>query len=467
MTRALIAARKSGKVRDNGKQRDGISLDTQDERAREFCQRQGWEIAGAPQDTISGRVAPIDRKALGKWLNDPAKLASFDVLVAFKSDRLSRGEDTDWSRIETWAADNGKTLVIVDGASGVRYPARDDSDYWQWTAAKRQAAREWADIRERSMRAQSAIRANGHLVGRNAFGYTSQGSKYARELVADARAELIPGIFERVTRGESLETVAQFVRDHGYPMYARTIGTIIRNPVYYGKRLDGYASPALVDATTWRNANLALDGKGAKRAKGSPAPKAMLAGVLKCGTCSAPMYRVNQGTRYRCAGEYGSDRTRAGKGCGNILDLVHVDSLVSSWMSASDAHMTEVRPAVASTTRRDLDEAKLARKALDDDSDDYDEQHAELTARIKALQVTLGAESDAKPFELVELAETYGQRWNSLDEAARGAWMRSSGVRIMAQPVSVEQWAVDASDERLTWLAGDDEISLMITGSVA
>src|ERR1700722_10505645 len=119
--RALIPARKSTKV-DGG---EGHSLDTQDERAREFCKRQAWEVAGVARDTVSGRVAPIDRKSLGAWL---AKPESFDVIVAYRSDRLSRGPDTDWSRIETWAADHGKTLCLVDGSTGIRYPARDDSD---------------------------------------------------------------------------------------------------------------------------------------------------------------------------------------------------------------------------------------------------------------------------------------------------------------------------------------------------
>ena len=42
-----------------------------------------------------------------------------------------------------WATRHGKALVIVDGPM---YPARDDSDYWSWTAEKRQARKEWESI---------------------------------------------------------------------------------------------------------------------------------------------------------------------------------------------------------------------------------------------------------------------------------------------------------------------------------
>jgi site-specific DNA recombinase len=167
--RALIAARKSNKV--DTATGEGIGLDTQDEKAREFCERMGWDVVGAARDVISGRVAPINREDLGAWLNDPAKLVQFDVLVAYKADRLSRGDDIDWSRIETWAGDNRKTLVIVDSSTGIHFPSRDDSDFWQWSAVKRQSGKEWADIRERIIRAQCAILRAGGWCGRAPFAY--------------------------------------------------------------------------------------------------------------------------------------------------------------------------------------------------------------------------------------------------------------------------------------------------------
>jgi site-specific DNA recombinase len=101
MTRALIAARKSTKV--DG--REGYSLHTQDEHARAFVERQGWEVVGVASDTISWRVAPIDRKDLGTWLAEPHR---FDVVVAYQTDRLSRGNEEDWTRIEHWATEHDR-----------------------------------------------------------------------------------------------------------------------------------------------------------------------------------------------------------------------------------------------------------------------------------------------------------------------------------------------------------------------
>ena len=68
-----------------------------------------------------GDRSRVDRPDLGTWLSD--RIQNFDAVVAYKADPLSRGEDTDWSRIETWAADYGKTPVIVDFATGIRSDA--------------------------------------------------------------------------------------------------------------------------------------------------------------------------------------------------------------------------------------------------------------------------------------------------------------------------------------------------------
>jgi hypothetical protein len=79
----------------------GELLNCGEEDAREFCERQGWQIVGATQDIISGTVAPMKRKDLGRWLTDPARLHSFDVIVFAHIDRISRGTDGDLSDIES------------------------------------------------------------------------------------------------------------------------------------------------------------------------------------------------------------------------------------------------------------------------------------------------------------------------------------------------------------------------------
>jgi hypothetical protein len=106
--RALIAARLS-KLQRGGQQ--GIGIDTQDEKSRAFCEREGMTVIHVVADTKSGTVAPWDRKNLKPWVTESEKMAMYDAVVAYKTDRWSRGTQEDFTRIEFWATQNGKRLI--------------------------------------------------------------------------------------------------------------------------------------------------------------------------------------------------------------------------------------------------------------------------------------------------------------------------------------------------------------------
>ena len=129
--RALIAARLS-KLQRGGQQ--GIGIDTQDEKSRAFCEREGMTVVDVVADTKSGTVAPWDRKNLKPWVTEPEKMAMYDAVVAYKTDRWSRGTQEDFTRIEFWATQHGKRLIIVDGP---QYPARADSSIRTTGSGKR------------------------------------------------------------------------------------------------------------------------------------------------------------------------------------------------------------------------------------------------------------------------------------------------------------------------------------------
>jgi len=77
-----------------GGQQD-IGIDTQDEKSRAFCEREGMTVVGVVADTKSGTVAPWDRKNLKPWVTEPEKMARYDAVVAYKTDRWSRGTQED------------------------------------------------------------------------------------------------------------------------------------------------------------------------------------------------------------------------------------------------------------------------------------------------------------------------------------------------------------------------------------
>ena len=102
--RLLLAARFS---QDQAGQ---TGLDTQDQDARAWAERNGHEVIATAADNISGRTSPCDRPNLGPWLTEPHLIARYDGIIVSKLDRLSRGRD--WG-IRSWAESTGKKLIVV------------------------------------------------------------------------------------------------------------------------------------------------------------------------------------------------------------------------------------------------------------------------------------------------------------------------------------------------------------------
>ena len=243
-------------------------------------------------------------------------MARYDAIVAFKTDRISRGTDEDFSTIEAWAALHGKRIIIVGADGGIQYPSRNDSDYWQWTATKRQARKEWEDIRGRIMARTADLRARGKLVGRPAFGFAVAGTKYDKRLEpTDIGIKYVPEIFRRIAKGDSLVTVARWLDSEGVHPNSRdatnwsptSISQMIRNRVYVGQRKRTEIKKGkgkrgtgatlltvtpLVDAKLWSDANARLDNSPRGRRGPATGEKTLLSGTLKCGNCGAPMYPI-------------------------------------------------------------------------------------------------------------------------------------------------------------------------------
>jgi len=136
--RLLLAARSSRKPRKDASGEsapdEGLGIQTQDERAREWAEREGHVIVDIAADVRSGEVPPWDRPNLRPWVAcgcgwcrdqddkrnvperrrvyDHGKITRYDGILAFKMDRLSRGGDQDFALIEGWASHHGKQRYV-------------------------------------------------------------------------------------------------------------------------------------------------------------------------------------------------------------------------------------------------------------------------------------------------------------------------------------------------------------------
>jgi DNA invertase Pin-like site-specific DNA recombinase len=437
--RLLLAARASRKVTKDS----SIGIETQDQRGREWAERQGHTIVAVVADYKSGSVAPWDRPNLKPWVRRPNLMQDYDGILAYRNDRLSRGSREDETRIRQWASQNGKVLVIVDGP---QWPPRDDGDFWSWTAQAKQAHAEWVEIRERSMRAQGELRARGKLVGRPPWGYEPTGEKYNRTIVpTDEGRKFIPQIYERIADGDSLMTVARWLTaQHAKPQDSeswspRTVSRIIRNRTYMGARLDAEGhvileAEALVDAKLWDRANKRLDNSPRGRRTPVSGKSALLTGCLFCPRCPrngkhAPMYRIHAwgGYFYRCAGHFPQR-----KGCGNLVPLGVTDAAVTALLSMAREPWKELRPVEGENHDIELAEIRIA---LDDlpkrnlpDADE-DAERARLRAERNRLE---GLPNIPDHWEEVDTGKTVGQHFTRLDFDGQRAMMLEN-VKLYAE----------------------------------
>jgi len=427
----LLAARLS-KLQQDGQQ--GMGIETQDERSREWAEREGHTVIGVAADTKSGTVPPWKRPNLRPWVTKSELMTEYDGILAYKNDRLSRGAWEDETEIRRWAMQHGKVLIIADGPW---WPPRHEGDRWAWEANAAQAHKEWEEGRERSIRQRTKLMELGKLVDRLPWGYMSVGPRYDHhpETTEQGR-EYAPLIFEKVRDGMPLAKIADWldsegVRTNGKMLVAwspKTVLRMVRNPIYYGSKQDAKGVevmqvPALVDAALWEAANKALS--TTKRGRRGPASgkPALLTSVLFCQRChlngiESPMRRIKpiQGYHYRC---WGTGQNP--KGCGNMVPLDATDVLAINMLSLASDPWTEIQTIPGTSYEVDRAKIRLQMRELSSRGLSREAFQAE-SDRLWDVLEAIPTDTEPK-VETVETGETVGEHWVKLDREGRRAMM--------------------------------------------
>jgi site-specific DNA recombinase len=434
--RLLIAARLSQLA-------DGpTGLDTQDAECGAWAKANGHTVVHVAADRKSGTSAPWDRPNLRPWVTEPARMAQYDAVLAYRLDRLSRGDDESTTNIEQWARKNGKKLLTVDG---LVFPCEGD-DGIRWDVTKRIAHQEWKNASERYRRMQRYLIAGGHLVGKPPYGFRSVPSGGHSIMAPDPdEAAAIREVVSRYLAGASLNDVCKFLDENGFrPRHARTwspssLDKVLRNESLIGRRCDERGRLILkhdpiLDTGTWNRLQAEMD-RRASRTGVAPAATAMLTGVAVCGVCGSPMYRVASSTRrkdgskntnvyYRC---HGTSRDRSQ--CRNMIRLAELDAWVSAQMSASTGHVIETTVTPGSGHDDAIAQVDADIAALDPDDPDW-------LAKVQAFRAER-ARLKALPSEPAQVREevapfTVGELWGLLDPAQRRGYLLSAGVTVRA-----------------------------------
>lgn len=470
--RALIAIRLS-RVTDAT-----TSPERQLAECRSLCDQRGYEVVGIAEDLdVSGAVDPFNRKKrpnLARWLageqlDTNGHPASFDVIVAWRVDRLTRSI-RHLRKLVDWAEDTGKLIV---SATEPHFDMASPFAAVLIALLGTVAEMELQAVRERTKSAaQHNIKAGKYRGSTPPWGYLPEKVDGVWRLVPDkTQVDVISEVVRRVLdQHEPLQRIAHdltrrgvltpkddFARFRGREVEGREWSVTQLKRSLLSEAMLGYAvsngkavrnndgSPVVRSEPIIRREDFdALRVELSARSKrGEPTSRStsLLLRVIHCGVCGQPGYRFNGGShsqfpRYRC-----KSMTKASK-CGNrtirmdeadsaveqiiLAMLGESERLVRDWDAGEDnsAELAEINDVLADLTS--LVGTDIYRAGTP--------QRAQLDARISeyaARQAVLSAKA-VKPagWRWKPTGEKFGDWWARQDVTARNVWLRSMNVRI-------------------------------------
>lgn len=282
------------------------SIEQQVEECTAYCQANGIEVLRVYADkAVSGKT---DRRVQFQRMMRDAERKDFDVVVAYKSNRIARNM---LNALGTEAKLNSVGVSIL-------YAKEEFGD----TAAGRFALRTMLNVNQfysenmaedikRGLRSNAeAFKVNGHLP----YGYRkSDDSRYE---IAPAQADVVREIFMRVARGDQYCDIAADLNGRGFRTSQGNLWNkssfvrMLRNRAYIGEYhhsgvVAQGAIPAIIDEDTFLAAQERLQ---ARKPYGRGYDY-ILTGKLFCGHCNAPMVGVSGTSRngevhhyYACQG---------------------------------------------------------------------------------------------------------------------------------------------------------------------
>lgn len=440
--RVLVAARLS-QVRRPGDDGKGAQtgIESQDRLTVDALKAQGHTVVAVVADTKSGTVQPWKRPNLRPWVTKPDKIAQYDAIAGYRLDRLTRGDNASTNEIEAWANSNHKRLITEDG---LMFPC-EGADGIRWDLAKRLAHEEWLKISERYRRMQAFLRSENKLTGRPTYGlHRIDSGEHSTLAPYEPQAEVIREASRRYLAGETIQAICNDLDARGIPgpglakdpvtkksikgkrckWSAKTLAGLLRNSAIAGRRQDASGKTILTyeGIITWQD-HLSLVARLDSRAhrKGiSPKNVALLTSTL-FDASGHPMYpwKLWQGPGYYC------------RICKLSADMAELDSIANESVMAYGDMPHMILTVVPGQNHQDeIDQLRQDRADLDDIADDYDQRHADLTAKIRELVKTDTDNPAPDTVKRIPSGKTVGQVWQAMDTASKRDWLMGQGWRF-------------------------------------
>lgn len=301
------------RVSTAGQEQDGTSLQTQEERCRQYAEAHGYHVAETFREVYTGTEL-WDRPQLTR-LRDAVRRQQVDAVVAYAIDRLSR----DPVHLGVLISEADHVGVAVEF---VTEPLDNSPEGQLIRFVRGYAAKiEHTKIKERSIRATTNRAASGKLLARSrvTYGYRWKGDAHDRVEPDPVTAPVVQMIFRRCLEGAPLRriagelTAAGIPTPTGKPKWGQSaIQAILKHPAYTGRAtayrgqfpIPAETLPPLVapDVAEAVDTRLHLNKQQAIRNARDPESALLRGGYVRCGNCGCVLvvHKAREQFYYRC-----------------------------------------------------------------------------------------------------------------------------------------------------------------------
>lgn len=310
--RAVIYARVSHDPKKQGK-----SVADQIKEGRQECAARGWVVAAVFEDNdrSASRHARKERPEHDK-LMDYLRAGNADVLITRESSRVQRDLEV-YVSLRNLCAEVGLLWCY----KGKVHDLTLTDDRFTTGLDALLSEREADEVRDRVMRGQLASANSGRPTAHTPYGYRREYDSRTKALVAqvieESEAAVIREAAQRYAGGEAITAIMYDFNKRGIHTRrgslwtATSLGRMIRNPVYLGKRVyqarvhgtgawDAILAPELFNACARRREETR------KHTARDHEPKYLLSRLVLCGVCGSALTGApsSQWERYnyRCTG---------------------------------------------------------------------------------------------------------------------------------------------------------------------
>jgi site-specific DNA recombinase len=227
--RAVIYSR----VSTDAQEKEGTSLDTQEEACIKFAQENSWDITERVRETASGHT--LERPGLTK-VRDLLRDGFIDVIVSFAIDRLTRHQNHMGILLDDIEAAGAKLCLVTEDFENT------SMGRFILSARALIAEIEREKIAERTMRGKQQRAREGKIpqgTGKGFYGYTYNRETGKRE-INSGQARVVRRIYTEFLRGSSLMGIVNGLNDDDIPTltgsswHPLTVSRLLKNQAYKG-----------------------------------------------------------------------------------------------------------------------------------------------------------------------------------------------------------------------------------------